>query len=88
MDREQTAAVADKADGMLSGRQPDADAQRHGPTQPAATGREVDITKAKANGHILDDRVFGRALGDDMCRTIETPQHSEDQSVGGSFAGR
>ena len=87
MDRKQTAAVADEAYGMLSARQPDPDAQRHGPTEPSATRREVDITKTKANGHILDNRIFGRALGDDMCRTIEMTQHAEYQGISGAFAG-
>ena len=45
MNRKQTAAVADEADSVLSRRQPDADAERHRPTHPAAAGREMDSRK-------------------------------------------
>ena len=37
MDREQAAAVAHEADGVLSRRKSDPDAERHGPAQPSAT---------------------------------------------------
>jgi len=45
MNRKQTAAGADEADSVLSRRQPDADAERHRPSHPAAAGREMDSRK-------------------------------------------
>ena len=45
MDREQAAAVADKAHRMFAGRQAYADAERHRPAKPTAPRREMDIAE-------------------------------------------
>lgn len=86
MDGEQATAVPYEADSRLAGGQPDPDAEWHRPTQPAATGREIDVPESQAHRHILHDGILGRSFGDDMGRPIEVPQHGQDQRIARPFA--
>jgi predicted nucleic acid-binding protein len=58
VDREKAPAIPNEAHRGLTDRKADTDAERHGPAEPSATRREVDIPKSKSNGQVLHDRIF------------------------------